>query len=133
MSLAPEALAFIGKPPARPMEARIVHGECGKKCEQPNQHEGSDMPRGIYVRKPRIEKPANEAAPTTPAKKGRKRRSAKRAKAFTKREHPAKLNGPARFAVYNDGSVAIETTTCTGMLTAEQGWALIDFITRLAK
>lgn len=47
MTLAPEALAFLGRPPASStLAAKPVAGYAGKQCEQPNQHtKDPDMPK----------------------------------------------------------------------------------------
>lgn len=128
MRLAPEAAAFIGKPPAAPPHGRAVRGYAGSINEQPNQHtkEGETMPTGVYPRKKRAAKPVDK--PVKPDAE------AQRKATVTKAAKP-KPNGNAnrRFGVWDDGTVELSLPKCAGTIAAEDARQLVDFIARLGR
>lgn len=76
------------------------------------------MPRGVYERK---KKTGGERSPPRRPPPSRKRASPRRLKG-----KPVTIG--ARFGVFDDGSVQINTATCSGTLSSEDAAALVAFI-----
>lgn len=109
MSVAPEALAFLGRPPIAPtVTPRTVKGYAGSINEQQNQHtkEGEKVPR-----KPNEEPLEGKAPRRSPARTSPKKRP--------------------RFGLYADGSVLIAFPGITGTMSQEEAKELNAFLTRV--
>jgi hypothetical protein len=116
MSLAPEAIAFIGRPPAALPIATRAHRMDGDITEE------NPMPTGVYPRKPKATPAAKPEAPA----KARK----PRAKATPKAAPKSRTDGP-RFGVFEDGTIELKLPTCTGVVGPDDARALVGFLRKI--
>lgn len=119
MSLAPEAIAFIGRPPAALPIATRAHRMDGDITEE------NPIPTGVYPRKPKATPAAKPEAPA----KVRKPRAKAKAKAEPKVRAKA-ATGP-RFGVFEDGTVELKLPTCSGVVGPDDARALVGFLKRI--
>lgn len=129
MSLAPEAAAFLGRPPStRNPNAKAVHGYAGGLMREdppaPTEAPEKPMPRGVYPRKKKAEKPAQEKAPK---KRGPKPKAALRQIRALVDKAPA----AARFGVFDDGTIEFRLPTCSGIIQPTEAREFLGFLKRI--
>lgn len=123
MSLAPEAIAFIGRPPAALPIATRAHRMDGDITEE------NPMPTGVYPRKPKATPAAKPEAPA----KVRKPRAKAKAKAEPKVRAKAaqKATTGPRFGVFEDGTVELRLASCTGIIAPTEAREFLAFLKRI--
>jgi hypothetical protein len=109
------AIEFMPAAPVRKSTGQMVR-------PLPDDEEDEEMPRTKSDSAP-------EAAGTPPATH-KKRKYTRRAKAATAKARAPRdgTPAPARFGVFDDGSVSINVSTCTGTLSREEAGVLLGFI-----
>jgi hypothetical protein len=105
-----------------------------RRAIQKTANKEATMPKGCYPRKPRITAQAGATPEATPKDaKERKPRKTRAASPATSKRAPARREASATpdFAVWDDGSVQIDTDECKGRLLPDQAVKLVEFVQRL--
>lgn len=148
MSLAPEAIAFIGRPPAnRHPETKAVHGRAGlarhgatsKPDADPTEPQETPMPRGVYDRKKKADPVVRTSDATRPAAKPEAPTKARKPRAKVKPKAEPKVRAKAaakatsgpRFSVFEDGAVELRLASCTGIIAPSEAREFLGFLKRI--